>query len=218
MGKPQSRVQACQRSCETPTAIKYRKSLWNRFDATTFTTVLLPILLHKTPNLSINTAVEWCQDEDFSTHLVGVRALLCHHYTERKTWETLISLFNERSADDLSYLVPSAFSKLLGNWDLSYTFTTSQPEADVKTLALTSIKSLETQGIAKLLDFLDCDEGFDFSRGTLGRAFTLIFEFQEDMLGSFRTIESDPRYRESIREMARELHLAYSKDPRWYWD
>jgi hypothetical protein len=212
-----ARAKTYQRDRQAPSSVKYKKALWNRFDSETFASVLLQVLMHKAPTLTLTKAIEWSQDSDFDTHVIGVRTLLAQHFIEKSTWQTLIILFHDRSAQNLSHLVPAAFSKMLGNWDLSYSFTTAQLPSDVKEFAWSSVTKLGPKGIAKLLEFLDYDEGFDFSRGSLGQAFATIFEAQPDMHEAFRTIAGDSKYRETIRQMARDLDLAYSNDRRWYW-
>ncbi|HYG31039.1 MAG TPA: DUF4365 domain-containing protein [Allosphingosinicella sp.] len=210
-------AKAFLRDRDPPKSLLFRKSLYNRFHGNGFRDVLLPILMHKTPNLSLEEAIAWSRDLDFETHSIGVRVLLSRHYIDKVAWEELIDLFASRDVDDLSHLVPAAFSKMLGNWDLSYTFTTATIPPDVKEFARTAVTNLGVTGLAKLLEFLDHDEGWDFSRGTLGRALLVIFEAQEDMTGSLRAIAEGPEFRDSVRRMAKELHKAYSEDSRWYW-
>lgn len=210
-------AKAFLRERQTPKSIVFPKALYNQFHHGSFRNVLLPMLMSKTPLLSIEEAISWSGDIDFTTHSAGIRVLLSRHYTERVTWETLLTLFRSRDVDDLSHFVPSAFSKLLGNWDLSYTFTTARPPPDVEEFARTAVTNLDPSGLAKLLEFLDHDEGWDFSRGTLGRALLVIFEAQEDMTGSLRAIAEGPEFRDSVRRMAKELDKAYSENPRWYW-
>ena len=205
------------RDRHAPKTLLFRKSLYNRLHGSGFRDVLLPILMHQTPNLSLEEAVAWCRDLDFETHSFGVRILLSRHYIERVTWEELISLFVSRDVDHISNLVPAAFSKLLGNWDLSYTFTTATIPPDVREFARTAVTNLGVSGIAKLLEFLDYDEGWDFTRGTLGRALLVVFEAQKDMLGSLHAIAEGAEFRDLVRRMAKELYTAYSEDRRWYW-
>jgi hypothetical protein len=210
-------AKALRQSRSTPKSITFRKSLWKRFDSWTFSAVLVPVLMHRAPHLDLQTALQWAQDDDFDTHAVGVRVLLARHYVEKATSEVLIGLFRDRPSDELTHLVPAAFSKMLGTWELSYSFTTAQLPPDVKELAHDAVSNFGVDGVSKLLEFLDHDEGFDFSRGTLGQAFTHIFEVQPNMLDLFRTIATSEQYPDTIREMALKLGSAYSNDPRWYW-
>jgi hypothetical protein len=210
-------AKAFLRDRHAPKSLLFRKSLYNRFHCNGFRDVLLPTLMHKTPNLSVEEAVAWSRDLDFETHSIGVRVLLSRHYVERVAWEEIIGLFASRDASDLSHLVPTAFSKLLGNWDLSYTFTTATVPPDVSEFARTTVTNLSVSELAKLLEFLDHDEGWDFSRGTLGRALLVIFEAQKDMSGSLRAIAEGAEFRDSVRRMAKELEKAYFEDRRWYW-
>lgn len=194
-----AQAQSYRRSRETPASIGFRKSKWNRFDLSTFKSVLLPILMHRPPLLALDQAIEWCEDSDFDTHLMGVRSLLARHYPEKAAWNALIGMFKSRPADNMSHLVPAAFSKLLGNWDLSYSFTTKPLPRDTNEFASHAVRNIGVDGVAKLLEFLDHDEGFDFSRGTLGRAFLTIFEAQPEMHSTFQHIANDLRRRDSIR-------------------
>jgi hypothetical protein len=210
-------AKAWDRASQKPTSVKFRKSLWNRFNSASFTSTLIPILMGKSPAINLEEAVSWSGDSDYSTHEIGVRVLLTRYYVAKRSWETLIALFWNRDANDMSYLIPSAFSKLLGNWDLSYTFSTEQLSPEVEDFARTFVTNLGQSGIAKLLEFLDYDEGWDFGRGTLGRALLTIFEAQKDMRASLGAIAKGPATRKRIGQMARDLDLAYSEDPHWYW-
>lgn len=211
-------ARAHERAGQMPASITFRKSLWNRFDSRLFRSTLIPVLMKKAPVIPLDEAITWSLDDDFDTHMIGVRVLLNRYFVEKMTWETLIRLFNTREVSDMSPMVPAAFSKLLGNWDLSYTFTTARLSPEVQEFARNAVTSLGPEGVAKLLEFLDCDEGWDFSRGSLGRAFLIIFESQKDMREIFRTIVTSSAFGEPVRRMATELDLAYSKDPRWYWE
>ncbi len=213
----QAQARAFQRDRQTPSAIRYRKSLWNRFDDDAFRPVLVPMLLKKSPELPLESALMWSRNADFNTHTIGVRVLLTRYFTEMATWIGLIDAFHNRSSEDLSYLVPVAFSKLLGNLDLSYTFTTAHPPQEVKAFAISSLRNIGRDGVAKLLGFL-VEGDLDFSRGSLGRAIASVFEIQKDLLGIFCGIADDTTYAQGIRQMARDLHSAYSSDWRWYWD
>ena len=130
------------RDRHAPKSLLFRKSLYNRLHGNGFRDVLLPILMHKTPNLTVEEAVAWSKNSDFETHSIGVRVILSRHYIEKVAWEELIGLFISRDACDLSHLVPAAFSKLLGNWDLSYTFTTARPSPDVEEFARAAVTNL----------------------------------------------------------------------------
>lgn len=210
-------AKAFLRERHTPKALRYRKSLYNRLHGNGFRDVLLPVLMHKTPSLALEEAIAWSRDTDFETHSLGVRVLLSRYYAEMDAWKEILSLFESRDVDDLSPLIPAAFSKLLGNWDLSYTFTTARTPPEVEDFARTAVTNLGVSRLAKLLEFLDFDEGWDFTRGTLGRALLVILEAQYDMRGSLRAIAEGTEFRDSIRQMAKELDDAYAEDRRWYW-
>jgi hypothetical protein len=211
-------AQGYQRNREPPKSVLFSKSVWNRFDHVYFKNVLVQRLIGKAPLISIEEAIRWSNDPDFDTHTLGVQVLLSRYFTHMMAWEALITLFRSRHADALTQLIPAAFSKLLGNWDLSYTFTTARLTPEVENFARTAVSSFGPSEIAKLLEFLDYEEGWDFTRGSLGRALLTIVEAQKNMQGSLYSITADPEFRTSIRRMAKELHDAYSTDRRWYWD
>ncbi len=90
----------------TATSIAFKKSLWNKFNAEDFASILMPTLLGEAPRVPVERLCTWVTSDDEETHDLGVRAIRARHRSRPKTWSCLIETFLNRPAEQLSMQLP----------------------------------------------------------------------------------------------------------------
>lgn len=194
------------------TTINFPKSLWNRFDADHFSTVLVQALLGRAPTITLPKALEWARAVDPDTHDLGVRTLLARHNQSAATWECLLELFRCRTPDTLSVGVPVGFAKLLGHCDIGD--YGGKVADEFRPLVVASLKAFTADDFAKLLLMVDEDESFD--RGQLGYAFLPLIGGRSDSVTLLTQLRDDETREAEVREKAALLLQWHQHDPEWW--
>ncbi|WP_197279816.1 DUF4365 domain-containing protein [Rhodopseudomonas sp. AAP120] len=193
----------------------FEKRLWNRFDQSDFSSILVPTLLGEAPNVSLERLSTWVMDADIETHDLGVRTIRSRYYREAAAWDCLIKAFKSRPANQLTLNLPIALAKLLGHDDIGY-YSNEIPN-DIRASAIAEVLTFDVDEIAKLISMLPDDE--DFQRPSVSYSLMPLFGQSSESARVLSAIRDSDKFAPSVRQVARGLFEWCQRDPiRWrFW-
>jgi hypothetical protein len=193
------------------TTFTFAKGLWNQFNDTDFTSILVPTLLGEAPSVPLERLCTWVMANDIQTHDIGVRAIRARYYRDAAAWDCLIDAFKSRRAKQLTLNLPIALAKLLGHHDIGY--CSDQIPKDVRALAIAKVLAFGVDEIAKLLSMLPDS---DFERPSLGYSLMPLFGQRAESPHILSAIRDNNTLDPAVRELAGDLFDWYRRDPEWW--
>ena len=193
------------------TTFNYPKGLWNRFDNTDFTSILVPTLLGEAPSVPLERLCTWVMSDDVETHDIGVRAIRARYYREAAAWDCLIEAFRSKPVEQLTLNLPLGLAKLLGHDDIGY-YSGQIPTA-VRRPAVAKVLTFGPLEIAKLLSMLPDS---DFERPSVGYSLMPLLGQRAESPKILANIRDDNTLDPKVRELARDLFEWYQRDPKWW--
>ncbi|SJM28267.1 conserved hypothetical protein [Mesorhizobium delmotii] len=191
------------------TSISFEKSAWNRFDRDQFSSILVPLLLGEAPLLSLDTACEWLNSAEMSTHHLGLRILCARHRQSIWTWQSIIGAFRARPLDALTAATPIAIARMLGHDDVGFHDIPQSVRGDAVALAL----DFGPDEIAKALALV---EDSDFERPSLGYSMMPLWGMTVRSPQILASIMGSVRFDGEVRRRAAGLLGWYRNEPEWW--
>ncbi|HYC05550.1 MAG TPA: DUF4365 domain-containing protein [Azospirillaceae bacterium] len=205
--KEEARYLIRQHRAQSNFVIEFPKSPWNMLNEEMFRRVLLQTIQGKAPDLSLKTAVEWSNSDDYDTHCIGIRVMTARYWRVLEAWETMVSLFHNRPPANVTPNLAIGFSRVLGHPD---DCSMMDAPSEVKNLVTNEVLSFGPIEIAKVLSYVG-ESGF--GRPSSGYSLLPVLAARESCRDIFAKIRDDGKNDEEIRENAAILLMIAEEDP-----
>jgi len=180
----------------------------NYFHSSSFTKLFMPLVLAKTPDLSLNEAIRLFESSIFDEFYIGLTVLFRRHADRTDVWVRLIKYFVEEPVEKIPDELVVFISYIPGHPDLLYNRESLTKES--RQFAQILISNFTRFEVIKLLSFID-ENGI--TRGSIGQCVEAIISSLPNSDMYLKSIIRDKVIDLRFRENA-SLILAYTIDIR----
>lgn len=190
-----------------PFTITFSKSCVRRFDDYGFKTFFLPLFLNRSISLDYNTSSEFAVSDSNEMHAIGIRSLFYGHRNNSKTWELLISIFENRAPEEIDPYLVYFIAHIPNHPDLFWSLDGNVDKNSISHLR-ERISGFSHTEVLKLLTFVD-DRGFE--RGAIGQSVEAIISIVRNNVQILKEITTSPKIKIEVRKSALMVFAYYQQ-------